>query len=112
MDSLSPLLPLVLGPLLITALTVPIVKRLAWRFNLVDRPETGAHKSHQQPTPYGGAVAIVGGLLLTLHVALPYLVPLLQQQAIAMNSVWLMGLVVASAASLQTGSPLAAPTST
>ena len=107
MDSLSPLLPLVLGPLLITALTVPIVKRLAWRYNLVDRPETGAHKSHQQPTPYGGAVAIVGGLLLTLHVALPYLVPLLQQQAIAMNSVWLMGLVVASADFIHQGADLA-----
>ena len=82
MDSQLSLWPLVLGPLSVTALAVPFVKRLAWRYNLVDRPETGAHKSHEQPTPYGGAIAIFCGLLLSLYVVLPYLVPILQQQAI------------------------------
>ena len=94
MDSLLPLWPLVLCPLLLTALTIPLIKRLAWRFDLVDRPETGAHKSHQRPTPYGGALGIACGLLLTLAVGLPHLLPILQQRAIAGNIVWLLGLVL------------------
>ena len=106
MDSLLPLWPLVFGPLLITALAVPLVKQLAWRYNLVDHPGAGAHKSHEKPTPYGGAIAIVCGLLLCLHVALPYLVPILQQRAIADNSIWLLNLVLVAAGFIHQGADL------
>jgi UDP-GlcNAc:undecaprenyl-phosphate GlcNAc-1-phosphate transferase len=93
MDTLLPLWPLVFGPLLIAALTVPLIKRLAWRYNLVDHPETSAHKSHQQPTPYGGAIAIACGVFLTLGIALPYGLPPLRQWAIEGNIFWLVDLV-------------------
>lgn len=52
--------------LLITALLIPATKRLAWHWNLVDRPAAGTHKAHRQPTPYGGGVAIFAGLALAL----------------------------------------------
>jgi UDP-GlcNAc:undecaprenyl-phosphate GlcNAc-1-phosphate transferase len=106
MDSQLSLWPLVLGPLSVTALAVPFVKRLAWRYNLVDRPETGAHKSHEQPTPYGGAIAIFCGLLLSLYVVLPYLVPILQQQAIEGNHAWLLGSLLVAGDFMQKGADL------
>lgn len=93
MDALLPLWPLVCGPMLIAALAVPPVKRLAWYCNMVDRPEAGVHKSHEQPTPYGGAIAIACGLFLTLGVALPYGLPLLSDYALQSNIFWLVNLV-------------------
>ena len=69
MNPLTSLLPLLLGALLVTALSIPPIKRLAWRLDLVDDPKTGEHKSHQRPTPYGGGLAIFLGALLALVAA-------------------------------------------
>ncbi|MEW6755170.1 MAG: MraY family glycosyltransferase [Candidatus Latescibacterota bacterium] len=48
----------------LTLLFVPLVRRLAWRVELVDRPRDALHKSHQRPVPYGGGVAIYLGAVL------------------------------------------------
>ena len=106
MDALLPLLPLVCGPMIIAALAVPPVKRLAWCCNLVDRPETAAHKSHEQPTPYGGAIAIACGLFLTLGFALPYGLPPLRDYAMQDNIFWLVDLVRVGSSFVHAGGDL------
>ncbi|MDP6699444.1 MAG: MraY family glycosyltransferase [Candidatus Latescibacteria bacterium] len=106
MDALLPLWPLVCGPMLIAALAVPPVKRLAWRCDLVDRPEAAAHKSHEQPTPYGGAIAIACGLFLTLGVALPYGLPPLRDYAMQDNIFWLVDLVRVGSSFVHAGGDL------
>lgn len=63
---MEPLFALGGAALLATALLIPPIKRLAWRWNLVDRPAAGTHKVHHHPTPYGGGVAIFAGLALAL----------------------------------------------
>ena len=63
---------LALGPLLLTALSIPYIKRLAWSFGLVDHPAQGGHKSHQRPTPYGGGMAIFLGTLFPVVIFLLY----------------------------------------
>ena len=73
MDSIIPLAPFVFGPFLATALFMPLVKQLAWALELVDRPTAAAHKSHEETTPYGGAIAIALGLSIGLFVCLPSL---------------------------------------
>lgn len=52
--------PLLIGlaSLVLSAALIPLVKRLAWALDLVDRPDAGAHKSHTRPTPYGGGIAL------------------------------------------------------
>ncbi len=69
MDSPIPLLLLPLGALLVAALSIPPIKRLAWYLNIVDRPASDAHKSHLQTTPYGGGLAIYLGAILALLAA-------------------------------------------
>ena len=64
---------LTLGPLLLTALSIPYIKRLAWSFGLVDHPAQGGHKSHQRPTPYGGGVAISLGVFIALFAGRTFL---------------------------------------
>jgi UDP-GlcNAc:undecaprenyl-phosphate GlcNAc-1-phosphate transferase len=56
--------------LVLAAAAVPLLRRLAWRVGLVDRPRDGAHKTHARPMPYGGGAAI---WLATLVVCLPLL---------------------------------------
>lgn len=51
---------------LATLLTMPLVRRLAWRVGLLDRPNE--RSSHQQVTPRVGGVAMVLGLTVTLLV--------------------------------------------
>jgi UDP-GlcNAc:undecaprenyl-phosphate GlcNAc-1-phosphate transferase len=68
---------LVVGPLLLTALVIPLVKRLAWGLNLVDHPAAADHKSHRRPTPYGGGIAIFLGTLLPVVLVLLYILRLL-----------------------------------
>ena len=55
----------------LAALSIPGVKRLAWRVGLVDRPDAGIHKSHQRPTPYGGGIALALATVLCAAL-LPY----------------------------------------
>ncbi|MGW5264143.1 glycosyltransferase family 4 protein [Microbispora sp. NPDC004025] len=47
---------------LLTAAATLVLRRVALRWGIVDRP--GGHKSHRRPTPYLGGVAIALGTLL------------------------------------------------
>ena len=60
MDPIFTLPLLTLAALLVTASSVPAIKRLAWHFDLVDHPRGGAHKSHPRPTAYGGLAILMG----------------------------------------------------
>jgi UDP-GlcNAc:undecaprenyl-phosphate/decaprenyl-phosphate GlcNAc-1-phosphate transferase len=49
------------GSFAATVLLVPLVIRLARRFNFLDHP--GPRKIHTQPIPYGGGIAVAAGTL-------------------------------------------------
>jgi len=53
---------------LLTVLLVEPLRRLAWRYELTDRP--AGHKAHRRPTPYLGGVAILLGALIPAGLAL------------------------------------------
>lgn len=59
---------LTVGALLLTSLAVPLVRLLALRTGLVDHPTAGAYKTHVEPTPYGGGLALWLGIVLPLIV--------------------------------------------
>lgn len=50
-------------------LATPLVRRLALRLGVVDRPSE-AHKTHREPVPYLGGIAIVAGVIITTYGAL------------------------------------------
>jgi UDP-GlcNAc:undecaprenyl-phosphate GlcNAc-1-phosphate transferase len=54
---------------LFVGLTTPLIRRLAIRLEVVDRPSE-AHKTHREPIPYMGGIAIVLGVLITTYGAL------------------------------------------
>ena len=80
---------LVAGPLLLTALVIPLAKRLSWGLNLVDHPATAGHKSHRSPTPYGGGVAIFLGTLLPVVLILLYILRLLATSSLHPLPSWM-----------------------
>ncbi len=88
MESILPLAAFVACPLLITALCTPLVKRLAWALDLVDRPASADHKSHSQPTPYGGALAMALGLSIGLFVCVPSLIVELPTFLASSDAAW------------------------
>ena len=88
MDNILPLAPFVLCPLFITPLCIPPIKRLAQALNLVDHPTSATHKSHTQPTPYGGALAIALGLSMGLFLCVPLLIVELPSMLGATDRVW------------------------
>ena len=88
MDTILPLAPFVLCPLFITALCIPPIKRLAQALDLVDNPTSAAHKSHAQPTPYGGALAIALGLSIGLFLCVPLLIVELPAIVGATDRIW------------------------
>ncbi len=90
MDSIIPLAPFVFGPFLVAALFMPLVKQLAWALNLVDRPTTAAHKSHENTTPYGGAIAIALGLSIGLFLCVPLLLAKLPSLLDRHDTPWLL----------------------
>lgn len=53
----------------VTLLLIPLVKRAAHHFRLLDVPD-GRRKLHSRVTPLGGGLAILGGLLVALMTAL------------------------------------------
>ncbi len=82
---------LAVGSLLVTCLCVPFVRRLATRTGLVDYPAAGAYKTHVEPTPYGGGVAIWIGVLLPLAGMLAWLLtshPLMFRDGIEWVNPW------------------------
>lgn len=64
MERMWVVLGAVLPSLLIAWLAVPVVRRLALRWQLVDKP--GARKVHTSPTPMGGGLAIWLGVVTPL----------------------------------------------
>lgn len=62
-------LALFIFSLTFVGLATPLVRRLALRFGVVDRPSE-AHKTHQEPVPYLGGIAIVAGVIITTYGAL------------------------------------------
>ena len=38
--------------------------RLAWRWGLIDHPNSAPHKQHKRPTPLGGGIALFSALLV------------------------------------------------
>ncbi len=53
---------------LVGALT-PVMRSIALRTNFVDQPNA-AHKSHQEPIPYLGGVAIILGILIIVYASI------------------------------------------
>jgi UDP-GlcNAc:undecaprenyl-phosphate GlcNAc-1-phosphate transferase len=54
---------LFLSSYLLVGLLTPLMRRIAIATDVVDKPNT-AHKSHKQPVPYLGGVAIIIGIIL------------------------------------------------
>lgn len=54
--------------LLVSLAGTPVARLIAIRFDILDHPKSGNHKTHNEPTPY------LGGLFLTLAVLVTFLV--------------------------------------
>lgn len=55
------MLAIVAGGALIAVVITPAVRRFALQLGLVDHPAAGAYKTHLNPMPYGGGIAIYFG---------------------------------------------------
>ena len=55
----------------LVGLLTPLMRRVALSKGVLDRPNS-AHKSHKQPVPYLGGVAIIIGIVLVSYAALIY----------------------------------------
>lgn len=60
-----------------SSLSVPFLKKIAFRYSILDHP-IQSHKTHQQPIPYLGGIAIVLPIVL-LTIVGPILVPISQE---------------------------------
>jgi len=59
-------LTLFLASFLITALLTPVMRRIALYFGVTDKPNQ-AHKTHKEPVPYLGGLAIVIGVVVVTY---------------------------------------------
>jgi len=66
---LSEYLILFAASLVVVGSLTPIVRRMAIRLNVVDAPSE-SHKTHKQPVPYLGGVAIVIGVCVVTYTAI------------------------------------------
>lgn len=66
---LSEYLILFSASLVVVGSLTPVVRRLAIRLNVVDSPSE-SHKTHKQPVPYLGGVAIVIGVCVVTYAAI------------------------------------------
>jgi UDP-GlcNAc:undecaprenyl-phosphate GlcNAc-1-phosphate transferase len=57
---------LFLGSYLLVGLLTPLMRKIALATDVVDKPNT-AHKSHKQPVPYLGGVAIIIGIIFVAY---------------------------------------------
>src|SRR5436305_927926 len=64
--SIGPLLLIFLGAVVFSAVSVPVVQRLARRFDVLDAPS--ARKIHANPVPLLGGAAIYVAVILALVV--------------------------------------------
>jgi UDP-GlcNAc:undecaprenyl-phosphate/decaprenyl-phosphate GlcNAc-1-phosphate transferase len=66
-----------LAALIISCLSVPLLKKIAFRYSILDRP-VQSHKTHVEPIPYLGGLAIVLPIVL-LTILGPIVVPINQE---------------------------------
>jgi len=66
---LSEYLILFSASLVVVGFLTPVVRRMAIRLNVVDSPSE-SHKTHKQPVPYLGGVAIVIGVCVVTYTAI------------------------------------------
>jgi UDP-GlcNAc:undecaprenyl-phosphate GlcNAc-1-phosphate transferase len=57
---------LFLGSYLLVGLLTPLMRKIALAADVVDKPNT-SHKSHKQPVPYLGGVAIIIGIIVVAY---------------------------------------------
>jgi UDP-GlcNAc:undecaprenyl-phosphate GlcNAc-1-phosphate transferase len=57
---------LFLGSYLLVGLLTPLMRKIALATDVVDKPNT-SHKSHKQPVPYLGGVAIIIGIIVVAY---------------------------------------------
>lgn len=60
---------LFLSSVVVVGLLTPVFRQLAIRLNIVDSPSE-SHKTHKQPVPYLGGIAIVVGVCFVTYVAI------------------------------------------
>jgi UDP-GlcNAc:undecaprenyl-phosphate GlcNAc-1-phosphate transferase len=89
--TLGPLLLIFVAALLISAVLVPVVQRLARRFDVLDAPS--ARKIHANPVPLLGGAAIYLAVMLAL-VLLGYLNYVQQTASILIGATLMTGLGV------------------
>lgn len=58
--------------LVLSSILVPLFIRLSKVFNILDRPSAGSHKTHQQPIPYLGGLAVAIASLLSSSLTVYY----------------------------------------
>lgn len=58
-------------PLLLSVYIIPILIKIAFRFNILDNPD-GNIKKHKRPTPYLGGFALYIPFITTLAIAYPF----------------------------------------
>ncbi|MFC1841908.1 glycosyltransferase family 4 protein, partial [Candidatus Dependentiae bacterium] len=56
---------------LFTIYLVPILRSLAFRFNILDQPD-GVVKNHKKPVPYLGGLAVYFGFIISLAITFPF----------------------------------------
>jgi len=56
---------------LITSLLTPVMRRIALRLGVTDKPNQ-AHKTHKEPVPYLGGLAIVVGVVVVTYATLTF----------------------------------------
>jgi UDP-GlcNAc:undecaprenyl-phosphate GlcNAc-1-phosphate transferase len=64
-EALYPYWPVLILAFLCSLVAVPIARRLAFRFNILDIPNDTV-KTHEKPTPYLGGVAVLVGFLAAI----------------------------------------------
>ena len=69
MISNAQLIVLFLSSFTLVAILTPIMRRIALKSNFLDRPNSH-HKTHDEPIPYLGGVAIILGICITIYAAL------------------------------------------
>lgn len=69
MISVEQILLLFMSTFALVALTTPVMRKIAIKLSFVDRPNVH-HKSHLEPVPYLGGVAIILGILLVIYAAI------------------------------------------
>lgn len=56
---------------ILTVYIIPVIRKLAFKFNILDIPN-GSIKVHKEPVPYLGGLGIYLGLIFTLALVLPF----------------------------------------